>query len=621
MENTENTNEIVWEAPKTNTLTKSEFEKRVKPVFQKMEEILSKSFGPYGSNTIISEYPYSSTTKDGWTIAKNVLFETAIDRTISNMVIDICGRLNNTVGDGTTSAIVATNALYKVYKESEYTDVIKKLPPRDIIKVFKKCSEKIIKVLKERYVMDINPDDENFEETMRNIVAVASNDDEFLTKEIARLYRSLKYPAISIALAPDGVTRTEEIEGYAIDASLLDPIYINNDNKTAVHTNLDIIIFDHRVNANTFTSLIKPLGAQSKVRERHLAVLAPSYDSRALDGVIKETLNAEYRATKDVSIILLNYSARSANDKKKISDFAMLCNTPIISSADEETAIETVKNGGHPFNIDIRAIPKLVVEFFVGNVENSSVGTYKYAPLDRENLAKVKESEKMCPGIRVGYCEKAELGLKKSVFRKFHYDKDLYKAHVAEAEETLKDTINKYRTMGTFNLETAWARERLSALRMKMATIYIGGDSDFSQRMYRDTADDAIKAASSAYQNGVVLGCHLAIREAIGDIFKEEEDTLNDAEKAVLTMLRVAFLDVQSTLLRNKYPDENMILALVLGSSVEKGLFDMVSETYSKNIITSAETDIQILTAVVDLISLLISGNQLVFRHMSETNF
>ena len=41
-------------------------------------------------------------------------------------------------------------------------------------------------------------------------------------------------------------------------------------------------------------------------------------------------------------------------------------------------------------------------------------------------------------------------------------------------------------------------------------------------------------------------------------------------------------------------------------------VFDLVTNTFSKDIINSASTDIEVLTAIVDLMNILITGNQLV---------
>ena len=101
--------------PAVNVISKEEFEERISKVFHLLWKTLSKSFGPYGAPTLIYNYPYSHVTKDGYTIMKNLSMdasETLVDQAIADMAADICGRLNYTVGDGTTSAVIATNSIY-----------------------------------------------------------------------------------------------------------------------------------------------------------------------------------------------------------------------------------------------------------------------------------------------------------------------------------------------------------------------------------------------------------------------------------------------------------------------------------------------------------------------------
>ena len=107
--------------PLLNVVKKDEFQKRVAKVFKEISDILACSFGASGAPTIISKYPYSHVTKDGFTIFKNITCDiecgSIIDSVIANLIGDICGRLNYKVGDGTTTAIIATNAFYETYYE------------------------------------------------------------------------------------------------------------------------------------------------------------------------------------------------------------------------------------------------------------------------------------------------------------------------------------------------------------------------------------------------------------------------------------------------------------------------------------------------------------------------
>ena len=111
------------EEPCVNVITKERFEERVYKVFTLLWEKLAKSFGPGGSGTFISVYPAYYNTKDGFTIMKNIAFDKKLDQVISDMVMGVCNRMNFTVGDGTTTAVIATKSTYESYLE--YKDFFK----------------------------------------------------------------------------------------------------------------------------------------------------------------------------------------------------------------------------------------------------------------------------------------------------------------------------------------------------------------------------------------------------------------------------------------------------------------------------------------------------------------
>ena len=86
--------------PLINVYSKEEFDRRVKQVFDVIWDKLVMSFGPAGAGTFIvipsSTQSTFFNTKDGYTIMKNLQFNTKIDHTIKNMMSTICDRLNFT---------------------------------------------------------------------------------------------------------------------------------------------------------------------------------------------------------------------------------------------------------------------------------------------------------------------------------------------------------------------------------------------------------------------------------------------------------------------------------------------------------------------------------------------
>lgn len=633
--------------PRLNVISKETYEERVSKVFKLLWSTLAKSFGPYGAPTLIYNYPYSHVTKDGFTIMKNISMDASeqlVDQAIANMASDICGRLNYSVGDGTTSAVIATNSIYQNYLKHKEELQKKFIMPRDIIQIYNNIKNKIINNL-HKYVKSINSNNpEELYENIYKIVFISSNGDQLISSYIADMYKELQFPGITCELAPDGITKKRIISGYQFDLVLNDKLYINSDDNTMNVTNADIIFFSVKITKEIYEKILKPLNEQSRMRGRKLIVCASSYDETALGQTIRRDLLAEYKSTKEINLVLCTYKALSEHTRKLASDFAMLCNTLIIDRTLLASIYEEIENHvpiTSIFNIDNRTdIPNLICVGVKGSDCVRFVNGIK--PDDVERLPASDNA------IRLGYVGNGSIGLKKSLFTDFYYDEKMYNTTLKDAYDILKDTEEKYKKLGTFNLVVNQAFQRYYALKLKMGVIEVGGDSELSQKLLKDAVDDAIKAASSAFDNGVVNGCNVDLMRAIQDtlveciISPDLDERSTSIYSTLLNILYDGFTDVYKTVLSNAFDDKEInrlyeineffdkpVLDLdkediidentysmhdiIINHSVHTGkVFDVSTREFVSVVINSSKTDEEILIATIDLIGLLISGNQMI---------
>lgn len=673
---------------KINVITKEEFEDRVEQVFHILWETLARSFGPYGAPTLICNYPYTHVTKDGFTIMKNVSMdasETMVDQSIANLASDICGRLNYTVGDGTTSAIIATNRIYEAYRKYK-TDLLEKyVMPRDVIRRYDALKEIIITELRKQVKPIRSLDLDELAENIREVVYISSNGDELITDYITNFYRELGNPSISCSLAPDGVTKASIINGYSYELTLNDKMYINSDNDTMDLDEADIIIFSIKINKSIYDKILKPLNYECAMRGRHLIVAAPSYDERTLQQTIARDLSQEYKNRRDVNMVLCTYKAFSAHNRRLLEDFAVLTDTTVLDKVLTDNILEKLDAGQQIFqvlNLDSREIAGTRA---VGLSEDKS-SSAKYAIGSEENML---AKHKMVPindllpliegAVRVGFSRKISLGLKTSLFGEFVYNQNAYDAILKDAKVILKETEQKYQRLGTFNIEVANAQQRVYALGLKMGLIEVGATSELSQGMLKDAVDDSIKAAASAFDHGVILGCNVTLLGIIYDLLNKyksikencEEDTSTmvdaDINIILLSILFDGFFEVYGTVLGNAFSDidletdefnlpladtflavfdkkfknltgtsaadlfdkdvlqeviNNLVVdmdkkptfhaILIMYSIKSNNVFDISEVAFSDKVINSAQTDEEVLNATIDLLSLLITGNQMV---------
>lgn len=658
--------------PEINVINKDIMDDRIALVFNQIASTLQKSLGPVGAHAIISQAPNYHVTKDGFTIMKNIRYNSEygyVDNVISGMISDICGRLNFAVGDGTTSAVLSANAMYQSFNSAQ--DEIKKMffLPRNVLTRMKELTDIIVKRLS-NYAVDIRslPVDEMCE-YIRQVVYVSSNADVEMTDTIVNLYKEIGFPAISVVKAADGITKGKVVEGFMFHAKLMDRLYINSDDNCQRGKDYDIVILDHKVTLNFYKKFLHTLAFMSKIRGRKLICIAPNYDEVALQGDILNDLNAEYRNTKDISLVLMGYRATRNSDRKRIQDLAMLCNTQVITQSVENELIKRIdillnnpEYSGNIqqflefINLDSRDIDGIKV------VDSSNIIVEYYQGF--KPLVQLNEEDFT---FRVGFCGAADLYVDKdSIFTDFRFNETLYERYLADAKKELDDTIEKYKRLGTFNFETDDAQRRYLGLKLKMGTIEVGSTTDFSQEFLIDAMDDAVKAAESAYRNGVILGCHTSLLKAIRDeIYNKER---SEGDKFLLQSMFNAFRFVRSCVLENGFEDsmiditelrsiDDLILVISKGLEINvrfmedeslfddffeelhsnffnnMKLFDLINEVeiytgttlnldmgdtsdphieFNKKVINSAATDREILIASSDLVSLLTTGNQLV---------
>ena len=271
----------------------------------------------------------------------------------------------------------------------------------------------------------------------------------------------------------------------------------------------------------------------------------------------------------------------------------------------------------------------------------------------------------------------------------------MYDLHLREAEDNLREVENKYKKLGTFNLEITKAQERLFSLGLQLAHIEVGGDSELAIGMRKDVYDDAIKAAASAYKYGIINGCNVSTITAIEELLRGDDH--NGIDREILVLIQDGFIYTYKTVLNNWIPEEKVMLRNFTYEELEDGVgdfyedvervlmqytktplfrlmgceksdsynifhhvvshmikrtrrrelmfsssssmqcdpcdpythfslydflieysilndtvFDVVNKCFSKSIVNSFQTDDEILTASVDLLSLMISGNQMI---------
>lgn len=652
----------IRDEPAINVMNADVFQERVAKVFNMVASVLEKSYGPYGSSTIISNYPFYHITKDGFSIMKVLAMakdKTSIDDAIKNLIEKPCSRLNGTVGDGTTTVILAVNAIYNMYTARKKNFESMGLSPRDILRAYNQVCNDIIKNLEDEIEYIDTNDHDKMVSTIKKIAYISSNGDEEITNMVSELYGELDNPTIEISKSKTDRTIKKITRGYFYNAILKDGMYVNNDNMTGEYTDVDVLIFDHKITMNTFEYILFPLNDDCRSKGRKLVVIAPTYDDVAMRTVKRKLVN-EYQSTGTANLVLTTGSMAFGINRDLTEDLAILLNTTIISMGVEDDIITKIKNKTvdsfrNILDVNNRMIPNIIV------TAKDSEGKIGFTT-DTGHLPESSRAFELDEDfIRVGYAGRASIGFKNgTIFDDMFYSDFSYDANVKMIENLLDETKKKGETIDTYNFQAIELQRRLYDFKMKMGSIEVGGQSGLSQDMLYDAVDDTVKATSSAFYNGITKGCSVSILRATIKTFNGYK-RIDVIHKTISRMIFHGFSELYKTILRSKFDECKIDLDkdisndysikdlffdslgniyyeiceddievdesgynvigdkivdtfdIIIENSINKNqTFDITKNKFSDDIINSAKSDKEVLLATSDLISLLITGNQFI---------
>lgn len=578
-----------------NIIPKKDFMKLTQEVFHLISENLSNSLGPLGSSATILDGMLTEATKDGYTILSKYTFNNRYKKMIYNLIKAPCTRMNNTVGDGTTTAITLTDAILDNYiAQKDNIDSLYRLP-RDFTAAW---DEVIAEIINRVNGMAVQVDPEDYD-TIHDIAYVVSNGNEEVSSAVAKVYHDSKSPAIKMKDSPTNKSYLEVVGGFEFPANAIDTVFVKNQDLSVTEKNVATIIFDHVVDTDTFMRVILPLKEVYHSRGQKLIVIAAQYDDMMLDTTVKKYVNIDYQKYNgDVAFSLLQF-ANGKLSKHQLADLAIVLNSIVIT----QQLLSVIKENLNPDNPDP----------FVEEVMDPESQFYRM----------------------IGYAAEALITCENgSIFQPAENIKDnkYYQDAITIATKELNDIIAKtdYEKQ-SFAAKIYDARARLLQLNMKNYIYYVGADSDLQKQILHDSIEDVIKCLRSAVKYGVVPGCQISIvraaRDYINELDSANSKVINtDLKRVIASLIIDSCYDVYKKVLNGPDGDgikkaykltdkeaDTRTKRIIDRSIADNEVFDISTLKYNPSIITSVETDTMVLSAASELIKILISGNQCVF--------
>jgi chaperonin GroEL len=364
------------------------------------------TLGPKGRNVVLGRsYGSPTITKDGVTVAKEIDLKDALENMGAQMVREVASKTSDVAGDGTTTATVLAQAIYREGVKTVAAGVNPMSLKRGIDKAVERATA-AIKKLSKPVAGDM----------IAQVGTISANGDAAIGELIAEAMAKVgKDGVITVEDAKTMETDLEFVEGMQFDRGYLSPYFITDAEKMeAVLTNPLILLSEKKI--SSMRDLLPILEQVAKLG-KPILIIAEDVEGEALATLVVNKL----RGTINVAAV----KAPGFGDRRKelLQDIAILTGGKVIS---EDLGIKleniTVEDLGRAKKVTISKDDTIIIDG-AGNTDDlkGRVKTLKAqiedssSDYDREKLQ--ERLAKLVGGvavIRVGAATETELKEKKA---------------------------------------------------------------------------------------------------------------------------------------------------------------------------------------------------------------
>ena len=280
-----------------------------------LADAVKVTLGPKGRNVIIEKsFGSPVVTKDGVTVAKEVELEDKFENMGAQMVREVASRTSDVAGDGTTTATILAQA---IYREGAKT-VAAGSNPMDIKRGIDKAVECIIEELKKLS----KPTKDQKE--IAQVGTISANNDESIGNIIAEAMGKVgKEGVITVEEAKGLQTELEVVEGMQFDRGYVSPYFVTNPDKMEVNFD-DAYILIHDKKISGMKDLLPVLESAAR-SGKPLLIIAEEIEGEALATLVVNKI----RGTLQVAAV----KAPGFGDRRKamLEDIAILTGGKVIS--------------------------------------------------------------------------------------------------------------------------------------------------------------------------------------------------------------------------------------------------------------------------------------------------
>jgi chaperonin GroEL len=291
-----------------------------------LADVVKVTLGPKGRNVILEKsFGAPTVTKDGVTVAKEIELEDKFENMGAQMVKEVASKTSDTAGDGTTTATVLAQALYR-----EGSKVVAAgANPMDVKRGIDLAVEEVVKELKKLSKPTKDPKE------ISQVGKISANNDETIGNIIAEAMNKVgKEGVITVEEAKGMETTLDVVEGMQFDRGYLSPYFVTDPEKMVAALEDVFILLDEKKISNMKDML--PILEQIAKMGKPLLVISEDVEGEALATLVVNKLRGTLKCCA--------VKAPGFGDRRKamLEDIAILTGGKMISE-DLGIKLENVK--------------------------------------------------------------------------------------------------------------------------------------------------------------------------------------------------------------------------------------------------------------------------------------
>jgi chaperonin GroEL len=293
----------------------AEAREKVRKGVDTLANAVKVTLGPLGRNVVLERsFGAPAITKDGVTVAKEITLEDKLENMGAQMVREVASRTADVAGDGTTTATVLAQAIFREGNKF----VTAGANPMELKRGIDKAVEKVVESIKK------NATAVSDKKEIQQIATISANSDETIGDLIAQaMERVGRDGVITVEEAKGMKDELDVVEGMQFDRGYLSPYFVTNQEKMETLLENPLILIVEKKISNMKSLL--PILEQVAKTGRSLLIIAEDVEGEALATLVVNRLRG-----------VLNIAAAKApgyGDRRKamLEDIAILTGGILVS--------------------------------------------------------------------------------------------------------------------------------------------------------------------------------------------------------------------------------------------------------------------------------------------------